>query len=842
MKISLNTIRLMNKDYGCVGEIAPNGVDELVNKIGSQLGAVEDIEYLGDKYTGAVIVKVVTCDKHPDADKLTLCTIDDGGKVKDVERNKDGLIQIVCGAPNVKAGLTVVWLPPGSTVPETFGKDPFMLEAREIRGLKSNGMLVSPKELDLGDNHDGLLILSDDLEAGADFASTYGLKDDVILDIENKMFTHRPDCFGFIGVSRELAGIQGMAFKSPDWYVTNPEFPAIEASELKLAVKNELPELVPRFTAITMSDIQVGPSSTWLQTTLARIGQKPINNIVDFTNFFMLATGQPLHAYDYDKVKALSGPEGATLVIRPPHQDEKIALLNGKTVDPRDEAILIATDQKAIGIGGVMGGSETEVDANTTNIILECANFDPYSIRRTSMANGLFTDAVTRFNKGQSPLQNLAVLAKIVDEIRNSAGGKVASQVIDNNNLYEAVTQRSSLHPSVRLSANFINERLGFEQPVKDIAKLLENVECKVEISNNDLIVTAPFWRTDIELREDIVEEVGRLYGYDRLPLSLPARQTTPAYKDPLLEQKDQIRQRLSRLGANEVLTYSFVHGDLLAKTGQDPAKAFQISNALSPDLQYYRLSLMPSLLDKVHPNIKAGYNEFALFELGKTHNTDHLDENGLPGEFEFTALVIAAADKLKKPGSAFYLARKYLTDLSRAELEFKPVGENMQQYPVVQPYNLNRSALVSVKGGDFLGIIGEFKPSVSKALKLPKFSAGFELDTTVLGTAISAGPSYKPLSRFPGISQDITLKVPVEHNFSEVQNFVSNELSKNAPDNTTIGIDPVDIYQKEDSFKQLTFRLSITGTDRTLTDKQVAEVLDVIANSAQKQLQAQHI
>src|SRR5665811_423238 len=332
MKVSLNSIRGLNKRYGCAEDVAAIGVDKLVEKIGAQLGAVEEVINLGERYKGIVIAKVVSCEKHPNADKLTVCKIDDGGVVKDVERDKDGLAQVVCGAPNCREGLSVAWLPPGSTVPQTIGKEPLVIEAREIRGHKSNGMLASPKELALGDNHTGILEIDGDHKPGTDFAEALGLKDDVVLDIENKMFTHRPDCFGFLGVARELAGIQDMPFKSPDWYVTDPKFPGIETGELKLEIKNELPELVPRFTAITMRDVQVGPSPVWLQVELAKASQKSVNNIVDYTNFFMLETGQPLHAYDYDKVKALSDSEGATIVIRNPRSDEKLKLLNGKEI------------------------------------------------------------------------------------------------------------------------------------------------------------------------------------------------------------------------------------------------------------------------------------------------------------------------------------------------------------------------------------------------------------------------------------------------------------------------------------------------------------------------------
>ncbi len=845
MKFSLNTLRGINQRYGSAAEIAPDGIDRLVEKIGAQLGAVDEVTDIGKKYEGIIVAKVVACEKHPDADKLSLCKIDDGGKAKDVTRDANGRVQVVCGAPNVREGLLVAWLPPGTTVPNTVDDtQPFVLEAREIRGQVSNGMLASPKELALGDSHAGILTIDGDIKPGTQFAEAFNLAGDAVIDIENKMFTHRPDAFGFLGIARELAGIQGLAFKSPDWYTPQPEFPAVATEQLPLAVQNELPELVPRFTAITMGEVQVGPSPTWLQVELAKVGQKSINNIVDYTNFFMLETGQPLHAYDYDKVKALSGGDGARLVVRNPKPGEKVKLLNGKELEPRPEAIMIATETQLIGVGGVMGGAETEVDERTKNIILESATFDMYSIRRTSMEHGLFTDATTRFTKGQSPLQNLAVLNKIVDEIHEHAGGVAASHEIDDNHLDPAIMERGSLYLPVTLSSEFINVRLGLQLSAKDMKRLLENVEFKVALRDEELTVTAPFWRTDIEQREDVVEEVGRLHGFDKLPLRLPMRDLAPTTRDPLLDLKSEVRDRLSRAGANEVLTYSFVHGRLLDKIGQDKAQAFEISNALSPDLQYYRMSLMPSLLEKVHANIKAGYDEFTLFELGKTHSLDQREDDGLPREFEFTALMIAASDKVPKSGAAYYQAATYLTQLAPlAWLEFRPISDDLQAYPVVQPYDPQRAALVYLDN-TFLGIIGEFKPAVRRALKLPKFSAGFEIDTTVLGPSLAAGPSYAPLFRFPAVKQDITLRLSATHSYASVHEVVSRELGANAPDDTHIQLEPVDIYQKpgDTSHKNFTFRVTITATNRTLTDKEATAVLDAIAAGTKAKLDAERL
>jgi len=505
MKVSLSWI----KKFASIDLSA----EELVEKIGAQLGAVEEVIDVGKKYEDLLVAKVVKCEKHPNADKLSFCLIDDGKANKTVKRDADGLIEVVCGAPNVKAGQQVVWIPPGAAVPNTYDKEPFVIEAREIRGKISNGMLASPKELALGDNHEGILVLEDG-KPGDDFAKAAGL-DDFVVDIENKMFTHRPDCFGMLGVAREIAGVQRRPFKSPDWYREDAALPADgRKNVLKLTVKNELADLVPRFCAVAIKDVKVQTSPAWLQARLSSVGVRPINNIVDITNFFMLETAQPLHAYDYDKVKT------GILGVRWGEKGEELKLLGGKTIKIDHQAIVITDGSQPIGLGGVMGGADTEVDETTKNIILECASFDMNTTRRTAMAYGLFTDAATRFTKNQSPRQNMAVLVKAVDDIQRIAGGRQASPVVDEKRLKEAVRP-------IETTEKFINSRLGLGLSAAAIKKILENVEFKVE-AKSSLKITVPFWRTDIEIPEDIVEEVGRLYGYDKLPQNLPGRTIRP--------------------------------------------------------------------------------------------------------------------------------------------------------------------------------------------------------------------------------------------------------------------------------------------------------------------------
>ncbi len=839
MKVSLNLAQ-----YYSNVDLTKVGKDKLIEKVGAQLGAVEEVVEWGPRFDGIVVVKVIECEPHTNADKLSVCWIDDGKTVKGMKRNDKGLVQVVCGAPNVRAGMLAAWLSPGATVPSTLDKEPFRLDAREIRGVVSNGMLASPSELGISDNHAGILEIdpkdvgNDLARPGTAFKKLYGL-DDIVIDIENKMFTHRPDCFGILGVARELAGIQGLSFRSPDWYL-DPKRTKYSSTNLKLTVKNPVPKLVPRFMAQVVEDITVGPSPAWLQASLTRVGLKPINNVVDWSNFYMHLTAQPTHAFDYDKLVALSSTP--TLQPRMAIEGEKLKILGGKTITLTSEDIVIATDKQPVALAGIMGGADTEVDASTKTIVIEAATFDMYSVRRSSMRHGLFTDAVARFNKGQSPMQNDRVLADLVYELQ-IYGAKPTSL------LFDLKSRQVARRDSVRVTPSFVNERLGVTLSPKQITTLLENVEFKVTPIGKQLVVSPPFWRTDIEIPEDVVEEVGRLYGYDKLPVELPKRTIKPVKRNELLDFKAKVRDILSNSGANEVLTYSFVHNDLFEKTGQDVKKAYKLSNALSPELQYFRMSLTPSLLDKVHPNIKAGTDQFAIFEIGKGHDKDHIEDD-LPKELELTTLVFAANDKLsdQSNGAPFYNARIYLDRLGDRlglHLAYAPVPLDTD-FPLTAPFDLKRSAFVTdARSGIFIGIIGEFKSSVRQNLKLPAIIAGFELGTEdLLKAHQAAGNQYFPLSKYPDVTQDMTLRVAADLPFQELDKTLANAISE-VVDVTTMPVSRtvLAIYQKKgEEHKNISFRMNVMSYERTLTTQAVNTILDNIADLLHQKLSAERV
>ena len=841
MKVSLNVIKqLINF------ELPP--VDELAQLINRQLGKVDRVENLAERYRGARVVRVVECAKHPNADRLSVTKIDDGMAVPDVPRDENGLVQVVCGAPNVQADMWAVWLPPASTVPASILEgEPFTLDARKLRGVLSQGMLAAADELAIGTDHEGIVALTPrdlpagkTLQPGADFAALFGL-DDYVLDIENKMFTHRPDCFGQLGVAREIAGILHQPFTSPTWYNLEQVFG--DGDSVPLAVSNDIPQLVPRFMAVAIRGVQVAPSPFWLQCQLVAMGAKPINNIVDATNYVMLMTAQPTHAYDYDTL------HGGQLGARMARQGETLALLNGKTIELTPDDIVIADGQGPVALGGIMGGSRTEVSATTTTIVLECATFDMYAVRKMAMRHGVFTDALARFNKGQSPLQNAAVLNQLIGMV----GGEQASPVIDikpftseHGGILDEYFAGKYEPATIDITSRFINQRLGSYLTEKNICTLLNNVEIHSHGPEKELgyiCLQVPFWRTDLETKEDIVEEIGRLHGFDTVPRQLPMRRIQPARKNPRRELKRVVREALAKAGANEVLSYSFVHERVLRGAGQDPAQAFRLSNALSPDLQYYRLSVLPSLLDKVHANIKAGHNEFMLFEIGKGHTKAQMGKDGLPAEQSLIDLVYSS----KKPhaGAAFYRVRATLDQMahdSGLTLVYTPVTA-AQDDPVYAPFDINRAAHVWAECSEaagqpkrqLIGVVGELRPAVVKHFKLPDYTAAASLRLDAMeqvwrDTAVH----YQPMSRYPTTARDISIQTSTEVTYDELMQAVSSAMaraSETYPDVTIRDLTPLSIYKAtpDASHQTTTFRLTLSSSKATLSAERVRSIIRTV-------------
>ena len=862
-------------------------IDELATRIGARLVEIESVIDLSKKYKDVVIVRVVECSPIEDSDHLNVTKIDDGGVVKNATRDDNGFVQVVCGAPNVHADMLAAWLPPESIVPETFATDtPFVLGAKPLRGVMSNGMLASARELDLFDDHTGILEIDKEAKPGDSFAETYELND-YLLDIENKSLTHRPDTFGVVGFAREVAGIQGTAFHTPAWLTNLEMFSSAEAK--KVATPTPSPTLViedaslsERFSAIVLADVDDSKKSPlMLQTYLARSGVRPINAAVDISNYLMLLTGQPSHTYDYDKLVAVArdgngsdskvvGIDGnnsdVTIHVRTAKDGEKLTLLDDKTIELDKSDIVIAAGDTAIGLAGIMGGKSTAVDNTTKKILLEIATFDLYHMRSSQMRHGIFSEAVTRFTKGIPAPLSAPVLTKAVELFTERTGAVVASAVADVYPRFavgaggdDSSSQKNAEAETITIDATQINDVLGTKYSANDMVELLQNVEIKTSLSEDGMLtVSVPYWRHDLHIPEDIIEEVGRLTGYDTIEFALPQRNFVAVKPNDFDQLRQLLRMHLVRAGANEVLTYSFIHGDIMKKVGQSTDNAYRITNSISPDLQYYRQSLLPSLLSHVSQNSKAGFDLFALFELNKIHQKlDGLTDESVPVERDSVAYVVAGA---KQKGTAYYEAKKtleyMLASVGFASLRFVALTDEATISAIgvplddalIAPFEPKRSAVVYMNLGEnanssagslvLLGVIGEFKASVRRSFKLPTYCAGFEINPRALLTddakAAQQVHHYQPLSKYPGVERDVCFQVATALSYQQV--VAATEAALDDIHYTT-SVEPLDIYQANDAdVKNITLRIRFVSYNKTLTGDEVSRAMETVINKVVKE------
>lgn len=804
-------------------------IGELVTLIGARLVEIEEVIDLGAKYKDVVIARIIEVTPLEGSDHLNVTKLDDGGVTPEVERDQNGYVQVVCGAPNVHAGMLVAWLPPKAIVPNTFNDDePFVLGARKLRGAMSNGMLASARELDLFDEHEGILELEDDVTPGTHFAEAYEL-DDYLLDIENKSLTHRPDCFGIVGFAREVAAIQGKTFETPDWLASlDPDFDEKKGdiATPKITINDAV--LSDRYQAVVLANVDGKAQLSFrMQTYLARVGVRPINAVVDITNYLMLLTGQPLHAFDYDKLVAI-GNGSADIHVRVGREKELLELLDGRTIEVTPEDIVIAAGETVIGLAGAMGGAATEIDKDTKNIIIESATFNLYNLRATQMRHGIFSEAITRFTKGQPAELGAPVLAQAMEMMSEFTGAIRVSDVA------ESYPGKREIE-TIEVSAKKVNDTLGTHLLIEDMLHTLQNAEFDVAMTINDethdeiMAIKHPYWRADIHIDEDIIEEVGRLYGFDSITPTLPLRDFTAVRPLPFDTMRANIRSALVRAGANEVLTYSFIHGDVLKKAMQDPENSYRITNSISPDLQYYRQSITPSLLGLVHANIKNGYGNFALFELNKVHSKAADLTGAVPAEMHRIGFI--TANKRPQSGAPYYQAKRILEYLGQSlglHLTYKPFATDTQ-LTFTKPFELNRSArIIDTVSNQSIGIVGEYKKSVSRMFKLPEYTAGFELLTEGIELALQHKTNnYTPISRYPGTERDICFQVARSVAYQDIIDATQTVLLDSVLQTEVM---PVDIYQPEyGETKNVTIRIKFTSQDHTLTGEEVGQVTEKI-------------
>lgn len=797
---------------------------ELEKIIDSRLVEIEEVIDESKKYDNIFVAKVIECEGIPET-HLHLCKIDAGDHEL---ADEDGLVQVVCGAPNVHAGMLAAWIAPGAIVPQSVHEDaPFVIGKRKMLGqYDSFGMLAGADELDFGDDHSGIVEIDPEMAKPGDKLADVFELNDTILDIENKSLTHRPDCFGIIGFAREVAGILGQQFNTEGANARFLAQPAGYGRGLGAEPRNDGREdsgdknlniatsgiviadsaLCPRYSALVLKKHGELKKKylTWVDTMLSKSGMRPVDPIVDATNFLMLLTGQPLHAFDYDKFLAVGGTTEPKIGVRLAEKGEKLTLLDDTEIELIDTDIVITSNNVPVALAGAMGGKSTMIDENTKNIILESATFSLYNLRKTQMAHGIFSEAITRFTKGQPAYQTLTVAKNCA---RMLGQGFEVAEVFDSGYKKEDNV--------VKITTEEINGLLGTNYSKEKIVETLKNVEFKVEESGNELIVSAPAWRTDIHIKEDIIEEVGRLNGYDNIEPILPKHATSEPNK--MIKLKSRIREFLSHTGANELLTYTFVHGDLIEKVGQDVKNSYRLVNSISPELQYLRQQIVPSLLVKSYENLKAKHQEFALFEMNQVFlRSDGVDEDGVPIANNNLAMVVANMCEETK----YYVAKKYLEALA-GKLGLKLSFKKFEPLKCEAYYEPKRSAGVYVDE-TLVGCIGEIKFSVLNKLKLPRGVAAFEISLDELVKLASFKKVNREFSDFPTVSRDIT--ITTAKSYEEIAKKIEEKLSEKE---LIFEITPTSIYQPEGKTeKNISFHLSFADKNKTLESGEILELM----------------
>jgi phenylalanyl-tRNA synthetase beta chain len=688
--------------------LTPAAVADLINL------HVAEVEEPKDPWPGVVVGDVLAVKRHPDAEKLSLVTVDNGS----------GQLEVVCGAPNVKPGQKICFAASGVTLPNGL-----KLEKRKIRGIVSAGMVLSERELGLSDEHEGILVLDSPAPAGTPVRDL--LPGGNVIEVPNTGITSRPDLWGHRGMARELGAILDRDLKPLDLGAEPPK----AKTEVEVAI--EAKDLCPRYLGWAIGGVKVGPSPAWLRRRLEDVGQRSINNVVDLTNFVQLECGQPLHAFDRRRIAK------GRIVVRRARAGERVKTLDGALRTLPEGACVIADPERALAIAGVMGLSNSEVTADTTEIVLEVANFEQTSIRKTSLALDLRTDSAVRFSKGLDP-EGVSGAARrflrLLQEICPAA--KPLGGWCD-------VSGPPRPLPSIQLAKDFIPRRLGVVLPPGRAESILRRLGFSV---SGSLTVKVPSWRAglDVSRPEDLVEEVGRIVGYDKLPpVPLSGR------LEPVPEEKERVARRRVRAalsaecGFAEIYAYPFTTAEECAKAAVEPGR-LKLSNAQQPGLDLLVTSLVPKVLAAAATNLK--YRDEAALYLVAPVFLKEEGAKGLPRETERIGIAVAR----RKGANPVYAVKGAAEALARA---FRISSARIEQREGPRWLHPGRSARLA-RGGKEFGWFGEVHPNVARAFDFDATVAVAELDLEALRAAQGGPAKMKPISRFPAVKYDVAVVV----------------------------------------------------------------------------------
>ncbi|WP_062199086.1 phenylalanine--tRNA ligase subunit beta [Massilibacterium senegalense] len=785
--------------------------DDLAEKVTRSGIEVDGVTYLNQDLKGIVVGKVLTCEKHPDADKLNVTTVDIG---------EEQPVQIVCGAPNVQAGQTVVVAKVGARLPGGL-----KIKRAKLRGQVSEGMICSLQELGIEgkvvpkEYSEGIFVFPEEVTPGTDAMELLNLND-AILDFD--LTPNRADCLNMIGVGYEVGAVlaQKPTFQEP----TVQE--AKEKTSDYIAVRVEDEADCPYYGAHIIRNVKIGPSPLWLQTRLMASGIRPINNVVDVTNYVLLEYGQPLHAFDYDRFGSKE------VVVRHAKEEESIQTLDGEERTLKSGHLVITNGEKAMAVAGVMGGKESEVQATTTTVLLESALFNSQIVRHASKDLGLRSESSARFEKGLDIVRVTEAAKRACQLIQQLAGGEVLAGVV-------ASDHRQVQEHVITITTEKINDVLGTDIQTEEIKSIFERLQFSHEQNGESFIVTVPTRRPDCTIVEDLIEEVGRLYGYDNIPKTLPTQTATPGKLSDYQKNRRIVRRYLEGCGLYQAITYSLSSEKKVRDWQEEssPYEPVRLSMPMSEEHSTLRINLVPHLLDVVKYNVNRQMENVAIFEMGSVFLTKEKELTEQPKEQERLAGVLTGLYEVnlwqrEKKAVDFYVVKGIVEGLFD-QLGVLPrisfvQGQRVGMHP-------GRTAKVLLDG-EKIGFVGAIHPNRAKELDV-KEAYVFELNLETLLQTEVAPTCFQLLPRYPSITRDIALVVGKEVVAGEVKDVIIEAGGKLLHD-----VQLFDVYEGEnleDGKKSLAFSLVYLDPERTLTDEEVTKAHEQILQTVAEKFQA---
>ncbi len=775
-------------EYVDLAGVTAEELAELITRSGIE---VEGVEVLNKGVSGVVIGHVIECEQHPNADKLNKCLVDIGSGEP---------VQIICGATNVAQGQKVAVATVGAVLPGDF-----KIKRAKLRGEESNGMICSLQELGIEGKlvpkefSEGIYVFPSDVEVGKDALVQLNLDDEIL---ELSLTPNRSDCLSMLGVAYEVAAILDRQVKFPTIEKTEDKEKASDFIKISVSALEDN----PLYVAKVVKDVVVGPSPYWMQSRLMAAGIRPISNIVDITNYILLEYGQPLHAFDYDRIGSKE------IVVRRAHSGEKIVTLDDVERTLQEEHLVISNGLEPLAIAGVMGGATSEVHSGTNTVLIESAYFASGTVRKASKDHNLRSEASTRFEKGIDPKRTHEAAERAAQLMAMYAGGTVLEGIVEVNEL--------SLDLAVvNITLERINKVIGTEITVEVVADILRRLQFKFEEDNHAFKISIPSRRNDITIEEDIIEEVARLYGYDRLPITLPSGEQTPGRLTERQQLRRLIRRYLEGTGLYQATTYSLTSKDKIHRflNAEERLEPVELLMPMSEDRSVLRLGLISHLTDVIKYNSHRQVDQLGFYEIGSVFIPRSKGE--LPNEVEKIAGALTGLwhthlwQGEKKPVD-FYVVKGIIDGL------FDTIGVEFIEYKAEERNDLHpgRTAHIYVKG-EYVGFVGQIHPATQKELDLQETYV-FELSLEKLSMLLEEKVNYSPVPRYPSIVRDIALVVKKEITAGDIEKVIIAAGSKLLKD-----VRVFDLYEGEKmevGKKSIAFSLRYFDPERTLTDEDV--------------------